>query len=164
MPPQPGALAVPGTDLLNVAVGFSLPLLLAIINQPRWPSWFKALVMAASCLLIALARMAMDGLSAAFTLRSALLLIIYTGTAYNTFWKPLGIKGLEFKTTMPSLDGLFDQGNPFGEVVRPADDHGPAYLPDYSAPNNAPVPIAPPVAPPIMPALHPEETYDGPTG
>jgi hypothetical protein len=170
-----GALAVPGTDLLNVAVGFSLPLLLAVINQPRWPSWFKALVMAASCLLIALARMAMDGLSAAFTLRSALLLIIYTGTAYNTFWKPLGIKGLEFKTVMPSLDGLFDQGNPFGEVVRPGVevreglpplgvDHGPAYLPDYSAPNNAPVPMAPPMAPPAMPTLHPEETYDGPTG
>lgn len=79
-------------QLWAAALGYLLPPVIAIVNQPRWSGPLKALL----ALLVAAA----DGLGSAyftseFTGKSIVTCIltgaIAIGVAYHTLWKPSGI-------------------------------------------------------------------------
>lgn len=88
-------------ELWAAALAVVLPLIIAIVSQPRWSGAVKGLFM----LLVA----AGDGLGTAYfndsfhgrtVVSCVLLAVIVIGTTYHTLWKPSGIApGIERATS-----------------------------------------------------------------
>ena len=90
------------SELWAAALGYVLPLVIAFVNQPRWASWVKGLLM--------LAVAGGDGLGTAYftdqfhgkTIVTCLLVAaIAIGVAYHTVWKPSGIAPAIERATSP---------------------------------------------------------------
>jgi hypothetical protein len=89
------------SELWAAALGYVLPLAIAVINQPRWSGAVKALFM----LLVATA----DGLGSAYfngefggkdIMTCILTAAVAIGVAYRTVWRPSGIApGIEAATS-----------------------------------------------------------------
>lgn len=89
-------------ELWSAALAVVLPLAIAVVNQPRWSSAVKGLLM----LLVA----AGDGLGTAYfndsfhgrtVVSCVLLAVIVIGTTYRTLWKPSGIAPAIERVTSP---------------------------------------------------------------
>ncbi|MGW2936090.1 hypothetical protein ACWDA7_30530 [Streptomyces sp. NPDC001156] len=83
---------LPNAELWAAALGYVLPLAIAVVNQPRWRGWVKGLLM----LVVA----AGDGAGTAYfgdqfhgrsVVSTVLIAAIAIGVAYHTVWKPSGI-------------------------------------------------------------------------
>ncbi len=94
------------TDTLaNVWVGAALPLVIAVINQRRWPSPVKGLVALVCCAVAALATVWLRGPVDWSDWRSTATWI--TGAAfisYHTLWKP--------STIAPKIEAATSTGGP----------------------------------------------------
>jgi hypothetical protein len=90
-------------QLWAAALGYVLPLAIALVTQPRWPGWVKGLFM----LLVAIG----DGLGTAYfndqfdrrpIVTCVLVAAIAIGVAYHTVWRPSGIAGAIEAATSPT--------------------------------------------------------------
>ncbi|MGW9029907.1 hypothetical protein ACWGQ5_38550 [Streptomyces sp. NPDC055722] len=92
-------------ELWAAALGYVLPLVIAVVNQPSWRGWVKGLLM----LVVA----AGDGVGTAYfgdqfhgrpVVSCVLIAAIAIGVAYHTVWKPSGIA--------PALERATSAGGP----------------------------------------------------
>lgn len=95
------------TDLQmwSLLVGSLMPPLVAIIQQPRWPDWFRAVVGVASSIVA-------GGVTTWLTYEDALwerpmvsamlLVAVASWASYRNFWRPTNVSPtIEAKTTIP---------------------------------------------------------------
>lgn len=96
-------MPVSNAELWAAALGYVLPLAIAFVNQPRWASWAKGVVM----LVVATG----DGLGTAYfgnefhgkpVVTCILVAAIAIGVAYHTVWKPSGIAAALERVTSPA--------------------------------------------------------------
>jgi|SRR5687768_10675018 len=90
-------------EMWALLVGALLPPLISIIQQPRWPDWFRAVVTVVTCVVAAAVELWLVG---NFELgdklvHSILLTLVAAWAAYGRFWKPTGIaQTIEDKTAV----------------------------------------------------------------
>lgn len=88
------------TDLLSLVVGFILPPFIALIQQPKWPNWFRSLVTLFVCILVGGLESYLQGeLAAGSILRRVLVVAISANATYQGFWKHAGARGIENATS-----------------------------------------------------------------
>lgn len=76
----------------SMIVGFFLPLLLAVVQQPRWPSYVRSIVMFLGCLVASAGTVILQGeFSGERWVESALLIIVTTIATYKGLWKPIEV-------------------------------------------------------------------------
>lgn len=82
-------------------IGFLMPLLVAVIEQPKWPDWVRAVVAAILCIIAGGMQVYVMGQFNAADLTTSILIILVEAIAvYQAFWKKVGIKTLENATTI----------------------------------------------------------------
>lgn len=87
-------------DLLSLVVGFILPPFIALIQQPKWPDWFRALVTIAVCIAVGSLEAYLQGhLSAGSILRRIMFVAVSANTTYQGFWKHAGARAIENATS-----------------------------------------------------------------
>lgn len=94
----------------SLIVGALLPPLVAIIQQPRWPDWFRAVVTALACLLAGgvTAYLAAD-LEGRTWVSSALVVLVAALSTFRGFWKQTGTtQRIESVTTFGGYDARHD--------------------------------------------------------
>lgn len=100
-------------DRLLLAAGFFLSPLIAILQQPRWPKWFKSVVTALICTLLGVGRAYLKGglatLADGRAFDAVIILLIEVYVLYLGLWKHIGAKGIEQFTS--------GQG-PFWDAIR----------------------------------------------
>ena len=87
---------------LSAAVGFLLPLLLAVIQQTHWSRGVQSIVAAVACVIAAVITAAVNGDLDPHSLVTSLT-VIYTlsQVTYRNFWKPTGVAPkIEANTTV----------------------------------------------------------------
>ncbi|SFY52035.1 hypothetical protein [Streptomyces sp. F-1] len=98
-------MTLSNAELWAAGLGYALPPIIAIVNQPRWSSAVKGLLM----LVVAV----LDGLGTAYfndqftgkTIVTCMLTAaIAIGVAYHTVWRPSGIA--------PGIEQATSTGNP----------------------------------------------------
>lgn len=95
-------------DLWTLLVGAGMPPLVALVNQPRWPSWKRAIVSVVACLVAAGVTLWLGGgLRGASVVRGVLLVLVAALGSYHSWWKPSGIA--------PALE----RATAIGTTVRP---------------------------------------------
>jgi uncharacterized membrane protein YqaE (UPF0057 family) len=78
----------------NLVVGFFLPPLLAVIQQPGFSKPVKAMLTFVVCLLMSIVTLALDdtvGLNFQSWVTSSLMILVTTIATYQSLWKPTGI-------------------------------------------------------------------------
>lgn len=87
----------------SMIVGFFLPLLLSVVQQPKWPSYVRSIVMFLGCLVASAGTVLLQG---EFTgerwLESALLIVVTTIATYKGLWKPVEIAPAIEEATSPT--------------------------------------------------------------
>ena len=84
------------TDLqmFSALVGFFLPLAISVVQQPKWPEWFRVLSAVVLCSFtgfgIAYLQGDLDGRS---LVSSILIVLTVSLTTYRNVWKASGIAG-----------------------------------------------------------------------
>ena len=79
-------------DLVSALVGVLLPPLVAVVNQPRWPSWARALVAVVSSVAAGgMTAWVAGDLAGMSGLRAVLVVVAATLAAYRAWWQPSGI-------------------------------------------------------------------------
>jgi hypothetical protein len=74
--------------LWSTVAGFLTPLAVAVINQPRWSPFVRALLTVVFCVAVAAATTALEGkLDGDRWLTSSLLVLVAAITSYQTLWK-----------------------------------------------------------------------------
>lgn len=94
----------------SLIVGALLPPLVAIIQQPRWPDWFRAVITALACLVAGgvTAYLAAD-LEGRSWVSSALVILVAALSAFRGFWKQTGTtQRIEAATAMGGYDARHD--------------------------------------------------------
>lgn len=89
-------------------VSFLLPVLVAVIQQPRWQPRTRALVAALSSLVAGVGTVYLtdpDALDAGLTTTVVLTMLVASTAVYRAWWKPVGIRVLE-SATSPGDDTL----------------------------------------------------------
>jgi hypothetical protein len=77
---------------LSALVGTLMPMLVAVINQPKWPSWLRAVATAGLCIVAGgITAAASDGLTGKTWLQGAGIVFAAALAAYHAWWKPSGI-------------------------------------------------------------------------
>lgn len=98
MNPSPSSLS--DADLLSAVVGFFLPLLIAILQQPRWPNWYRSLITVLVCLAVGTLTAYVQGnLIVGSILRRSLIIVFSALSTYQGFWKFTGARWIEQKTS-----------------------------------------------------------------
>lgn len=89
------------SELWAAALGYVLPLAIAIVNQPRWSGAVKALFMLAVATIDGLGTTYFNGeFSGKNIVTCILTAAVAIGVAYHTVWKPSGIApGIEHATS-----------------------------------------------------------------
>ncbi|WP_406156997.1 hypothetical protein [Streptomyces canus] len=91
-------------ELWAAGLGFILPPVIAIINQPRWSGAVKALFMLAVAAVVGLGTAYFNGEFDGKPIVTCMLVAaVVIGTAYHTVWRPSGIApGIEQATSTNS--------------------------------------------------------------
>ncbi|MDP9145673.1 MAG: hypothetical protein M3N43_13455 [Actinomycetota bacterium] len=80
---------LPDLVLWSAAVGALLPPVVAIVNQPRWPSWLKGTVAVTASVAAGAVTATLSGqLTGKSWLSSALIVVTLAIGSYEKFWKP----------------------------------------------------------------------------
>jgi hypothetical protein len=91
----------------SLIVGGMAPPFIALIQQPTWPSWLRAIMTVLVCVVLGLFTTYFGGDLAGRSEVSAILLVLVAAwSSYGRFWKPLGVAGSIERATSPS--GLAD--------------------------------------------------------
>lgn len=81
-------------DMWNLIVGFVLPNVIAVVQQPRWSDRVRALVTGAICVFAGIVTVVLSGGHLDFG-RALVTSILTIGVAavsfYKHFWKPIGV-------------------------------------------------------------------------
>jgi len=87
----------------SAIIGFLAPIVIAWIQQPKWPDWLRAVVTFLFCLLVGAGNVWLNGdLSSGTDWVSAVGIIFVSAiTAFKGFWKPTGIADKMEATTSP---------------------------------------------------------------
>ena len=84
----------------SALVGALLPTVVALINQPRWPSWARAIMTALTCAAAGAVTAAAAGEFTGRTwLESAGVVFAAALATYHAWWKPSGVTGAIEKAT-----------------------------------------------------------------
>jgi hypothetical protein len=76
----------------SLVVGALLPVLVAVVQQARWPDWLRAVVTAVSCLVAGAVTAWLAGDMTGKTFVSSVLTVLVTALAtYQGFWKRTGV-------------------------------------------------------------------------
>ena len=88
-------------QLWAAGLGFVLPPVIAIVNQPRWAGPVKALFMLAVAAVVGLGTAYFNGdFDGKPIVTCMLIAAVVIGTAYHTVWRPSGIApGIERATS-----------------------------------------------------------------
>lgn len=85
----PTANPLPDLAMWSALVGVLLPPLVAIVNQPRWPGWARAVITAAACIAAGGITAYLDGsLTGVRWLSAALIVAVAAVGSYQKFWRP----------------------------------------------------------------------------
>lgn len=91
-------------ELYGLLVGALLPALVAVIQQPRWPSWFRAVVSVASSIVAGSLTVYLtegDALWEQGHLHVVLLVGVASWASYQSFWRSTGVAPvIEAKTSV----------------------------------------------------------------
>lgn len=106
-------------------VSFLLPVLVAVIQQPRWQPRTRALVAALSSVVAGVGTVYLTdpgALDAGLTTTVVLSMLVASTAVYRAWWKPVGIRVLESATspgddTLEEEQALLDGGLTDAEVV-----------------------------------------------
>jgi hypothetical protein len=93
----------PSLAAWSAAVGFVLPLAIAVIQQRHWSTQLKSLVAFAICIIAAAVTVYFDGgkFDAGHLVESALIVFTLARASYAGLWKPIGVSDkIETKTTV----------------------------------------------------------------
>ena len=91
-------------EMWSLLVGAVLPVVVALVQQPRWPSWFRAVVGVASSIIaggvttyiVSEGRLWEQGM-----LHAILLVGVASWSSYQSFWKPTTVAPvIEAKTAV----------------------------------------------------------------
>lgn len=91
-------------DMWNLVVGFALPNLIAVIQQPRWSSRIRACVTGAVCVVAGLVSTLLAGTHLDFgraLVTSILTVAVAAVSFYKHFWVPTGIAPAVEHATSP---------------------------------------------------------------
>ncbi len=91
-------------DMWNIVIGFFMPLVVALINQARWPATIKGLSSFAVCAAAAAVTVYVRGDWGAETwLRTVLVIFLTAIATYRLWWRPSEIAPrVEQATTLSS--------------------------------------------------------------
>jgi len=91
-------------EMWSLLVGVLLPTLVAVIQQPKWPSWFRAVVGVAASIVAGFVTTYLTLDSALWDqgmVHAILLVSVAAWASYRNFWKPTTIAPeIEAKTTI----------------------------------------------------------------
>jgi len=77
---------------LSALIGALLPTVVAVVNQPRWPAWARAIATVLVCVAAGAASAAAAGeLTGKTWLEAAGVVFAAALTTYHAWWKPSGI-------------------------------------------------------------------------
>jgi len=77
---------------LSALIGAFLPTLVAIVNQPRWPSWARAAATVLLCIAVGAVTAAASGeLTGKRWFESAGIVFAAALATYHAWWRPSGI-------------------------------------------------------------------------
>lgn len=94
---EPGE--VPDLLMFSALIGVLMPPFVAIVNQPRWPSWARVLVVVLSSCAVGVATAALEGkLTSDRWVTSALIAGTAAVAAYRTMWRRTAT-AIEYKTS-----------------------------------------------------------------
>lgn len=94
-------------EMWMLVVGFFSPVVISILQQPRWPDGLRAVVAFVFCAIVATVTYWLNGGVFDFEntkqiVTSALIVLVTTISTYKGFWKPTGISpAVESSTTIP---------------------------------------------------------------
>lgn len=94
-------------EMWSLLVGSLLPMLVAVIQQPTWPRWFKAVVGIASSIVAGFVTtwLTADGLLFEQGMIHAMLLTgVASWASYVSFWKPTEVAPKIEDVTSPGGD------------------------------------------------------------
>ena len=83
--------------MFSAVVGFFLPPLVAVIQQPHWPDWFRAVVGFLAAVVVSLGTLyftgglVLSGTGKEWIIFDFLLLLVTSISTYRELWKPTGI-------------------------------------------------------------------------
>lgn len=76
-------------DMWNIVIGFAMPLLVALVNQWRWPATVKGLVAFAVCAIAAAVTVYVrDGWDGQTWLRTLMVIFLTAVATYRLWWQP----------------------------------------------------------------------------
>ena len=90
-------------EMYALVVGFLLPPLIAIVQQPTWPEWARAVMTFLVCALAGAGTAYFQGdLTGRRFVEAGLVVLVTTIATFKGFWKPTGVApAVEAKTTLP---------------------------------------------------------------
>jgi hypothetical protein len=93
------------TDTASWALilGVLTPLVVAVVQQPRWGTRYRAVVAAVAAVIVGVVTVLANGTwqDASGTLGIIALVLVASNTAYKTLWKPTGVAPLIEAKTSP---------------------------------------------------------------
>lgn len=95
----------PTSDLAmwSIIVGFGLPPIVAVLNQPRWLGWVRAVLTVLSCVIAGGITAYLSGaLTDKRWTTAALIVGVAAIGSYRTFWRPSGITDAIERGTSPA--------------------------------------------------------------
>lgn len=93
-------MAPDDAQLWSAFLGFAAPPLIAVVQQPRWSSTAKTLVMLLSSVALGAGSAYFNGQFTAHTIGgNVLIAAIAAGSAYQTVWKPTIAPAIERATS-----------------------------------------------------------------
>ena len=109
-------------DLLLIAsgaIGWVMPLLVAVVVRSKWPNWVKGVVALLTSVILGAVSVATAGDLSNPTdwLAAAITVLTASQVAYHTWWKPTGIAPAIERNTQPTPLGLHAETNALASGV-----------------------------------------------
>ncbi|MCZ7478923.1 hypothetical protein [Micromonospora sp. WMMC273] len=94
---------LPDLAMWSLIVGFGMPPIVAVVNQPRWPGWVRALITILVCVAAGAITAYLDGsLTDRRWTTAALIVGVAAIGSYRAFWRPSGIAPAIEQTSSPA--------------------------------------------------------------
>lgn len=106
--------------IASSAIGWIMPVLVAVVVRSKWAGWVKGIVAAGTSLILGAVAVASTGDLANVTDWLAAFLAVLTASqvAYQMWWKPTGIAAAIERNTQPTPLGMHAETNALANPVR----------------------------------------------
>lgn len=90
----------------SLLVGTLLPMLVAVVQQPRWPNWLRAVVTVLVSLVVGAVTTYLEGgLTLDDWVGASLTILVAALATWRNFWKPVGVTdAIERRTAFRQSD------------------------------------------------------------